>query len=202
MAETRALLTDHEREALAGDVEDDRARYEAASRVRSRVSDRLPDDLATLAEHYPDIFADVVGAVDAVDVEHDDQEASDEPARAPTDSAPVDVDAEAGSSEPPAAAGVEWRALDLPGDGATLEQRQDAVRELYDYLRHEGESTASEMRELVWAQTGYASARSAWKNCLADGLKQVAEQDDSLHVPSEGAHRWRYVDAVDVEADE
>lgn len=90
--------------------------------------------------------------------------------------------------------GVNFEDVDLPGSGGTLEQRREAVRELYDYLRHEGQATASEMRDLVWAKTGYASARSAWKNCLYDGLKQVAEQDDALHVPGEGQHQWRYAD--------
>jgi hypothetical protein len=57
MAKRRALLTEAEREILAGerDVKDN-YRYSVESRVRTRIRDELPGDVETLREHYPEIF--------------------------------------------------------------------------------------------------------------------------------------------------
>lgn len=214
MAESRALLTDTERRRIAGDGEDQR-RYEAISRVRARIRDEFAEDVATLAEHNEDLYTDLRDVVVAVDQDRRDELIIDEPAVAHDASTPSNVDLEdarpglvdvrhasgpVGEDSAPReqassgdeSASVEWRELDLPGSGGTLEQRQDAVRELYEYLQDEGHATAAEMQDLVWAKTGYASERSAWKNCLFKGLKQVAEQDSRLHAPGEGEHTWRY----------
>lgn len=55
MARTRALITETERRLIAGEGEDQR-RYEAVSRVRSRVNDELTTDIELLAEHHPDLL--------------------------------------------------------------------------------------------------------------------------------------------------
>lgn len=58
MAKSRAMLTETEREQIAGEHGDDR-RYQATSRIRNRIEDELPEDIATLAEHHPDLLEEL-----------------------------------------------------------------------------------------------------------------------------------------------
>lgn len=58
MARTRALLTETERRQIAGE-ETDQRKYEAVSRVRSRVEDELTTDVELLKEHHPDLLAEL-----------------------------------------------------------------------------------------------------------------------------------------------
>lgn len=58
MAVTRALLTETEREQLAGDHGKDR-QYQATSRVRARIREELPEDMAVLREHRPELLAEL-----------------------------------------------------------------------------------------------------------------------------------------------
>jgi len=68
MAKTRALLTETEREQIAGDHGDDR-RYQATSRVRRRIEDELAEDIEILKEHHPELLKELRGVVceDATD---------------------------------------------------------------------------------------------------------------------------------------
>lgn len=57
MARTRALLTERERKLIASDDPNDESkRYQAISRVRSRIQEELPEDIAVLSEHHPELF--------------------------------------------------------------------------------------------------------------------------------------------------
>jgi hypothetical protein len=58
MAKTRALITEREREQIAGEDTDQR-RYEATSRVRRRVKDELVKDIEVLAEHHPELLREI-----------------------------------------------------------------------------------------------------------------------------------------------
>lgn len=58
MAKTRALLTETEREQIAGERGDSR-KYQAASRVRSRIKDELTTDVEILREHHPDLYKEL-----------------------------------------------------------------------------------------------------------------------------------------------
>jgi hypothetical protein len=58
IARTRALITERERDAIAGN-ETDKERYEAVSRVRARVHDELVRDMSILCEHHEDLYAEV-----------------------------------------------------------------------------------------------------------------------------------------------
>ena len=58
MARTRALMTETERELIASE-ESEQRRYEAVSRVRSRVRDELTKDIELLEEHHPELFEEV-----------------------------------------------------------------------------------------------------------------------------------------------
>lgn len=62
MSNTRALITDTEREQLAGEHGDDR-RYQATSRIRRRINTKLVEDIETLAEHHPDLLDELRGVV-------------------------------------------------------------------------------------------------------------------------------------------
>jgi len=55
MAKTRALLTETEREQIAGEHGRDR-RYQATSRARRRIEDELTEDIEVLKEHHPDLL--------------------------------------------------------------------------------------------------------------------------------------------------
>jgi len=62
MAQSRALITETEREHLAGE-HGDRRKYEATSRIRSRISDELTEDIAVLEEHHPDLLEEMRNVV-------------------------------------------------------------------------------------------------------------------------------------------
>lgn len=62
MAKTRALLTETEREQIAGKHGDNR-KYQAASRVRRRIEDELTTDVEVLREHHPDLYNELREAV-------------------------------------------------------------------------------------------------------------------------------------------
>lgn len=63
MADGRALLTDREREILAGDADvSDNYRYKVESTARQRIR-QIEQDVAVLREHYPEIFAELQNTV-------------------------------------------------------------------------------------------------------------------------------------------
>lgn len=55
MAKSRALLTETEREQIAGEHGDER-KYQATSRVRRRIEEELTEDIEVLKEHHPDLL--------------------------------------------------------------------------------------------------------------------------------------------------
>ena len=58
MAKTRALLTETEREQVAGEHGDDR-KYQAVSRIRSRIDEELATDVEILREHHPNLYEEL-----------------------------------------------------------------------------------------------------------------------------------------------
>lgn len=60
MAKSRGLITDTEKERIAGetDVEDSK-RYQAVSRVRRRIREELPKEIDLLEEHHPDLLGEL-----------------------------------------------------------------------------------------------------------------------------------------------
>ena len=60
---SRALLTEKERERIAGDQDDEQRRYEAVSRARRRVHEELPEDLELLEEHHPTLYDEIKSVV-------------------------------------------------------------------------------------------------------------------------------------------
>ena len=58
VARTRALLTETEREQIAGE-HGQRRKYEATSRVRGRIADELVRDVEVLAENHPELLKEL-----------------------------------------------------------------------------------------------------------------------------------------------
>lgn len=53
---TRGLLTDQERKALRGKIEDPNQRSTYIARVRTRLEDRVGEDIKILRENEPELF--------------------------------------------------------------------------------------------------------------------------------------------------
>ena len=62
MARTRALMTETEREQIAGRQSEQR-KYEATSRVRRRINEELGRDVELLEEHHPDLLEELRAVV-------------------------------------------------------------------------------------------------------------------------------------------
>lgn len=60
---SRALLTEKERERIAGNPENEQRRHEAVSRARRRINEELPDDLELLEQHHPTLYDELVSVV-------------------------------------------------------------------------------------------------------------------------------------------
>ncbi|MFW6434870.1 MAG: hypothetical protein ACOCY1_00670 [Halovenus sp.] len=60
MAKSRGLITDTEKERIAGEADvDDSKRYQAVSRVRRRIKEELPKEIELLEEHHPDLLEEL-----------------------------------------------------------------------------------------------------------------------------------------------
>ena len=64
---SRALLTDMERKALRGEIDDQNQRSTYIARVRKRLDERFPEDARILKEHQPELFDSLRHQVDTVD---------------------------------------------------------------------------------------------------------------------------------------
>lgn len=64
MARSRALITDTEFERINGQADVESAkRYQAVSRVRKRIRDELPREMAMLEESHPDLLEELRAVV-------------------------------------------------------------------------------------------------------------------------------------------
>ena len=59
MARGRALITETEREHIAGERDHPQRRYEAVSRVRARIEEELAEDVLLLEQHHPDLLEEL-----------------------------------------------------------------------------------------------------------------------------------------------
>jgi hypothetical protein len=66
---SRALLTETERERIAGEGDNDQRRHESVSRARRRIREELPRDVEILREYHPTLYDELV----AVDGESSDE---------------------------------------------------------------------------------------------------------------------------------
>jgi len=224
MSEGRALLTEREREALAGD-ESGSYRYKTRSYLRNRL-EKLERDAELLAEHEPELFDRLQAAVcDDVDGQALDDTTgaggvTDDDERYPTDSdgsRERGVTASAGEpqSGPPADVLDVIDAVDADDDTDALPGTVDrddaaaAVAAARDYIRDHGGSTKTDLVENVMpdyplgydvdAALGKIDAgdryRGAWwRRVVKPGLKAL----DDVQTPPQGASTWRFTgDTVD-----
>jgi len=57
MAKSRGLITDTEQDRISGEADvDDSKRYQAISRVRRRIREQLPEEVAMLEKHHPELL--------------------------------------------------------------------------------------------------------------------------------------------------
>jgi hypothetical protein len=188
MAKTRALMTDTERERIAGltDVEDIKV-YQAKSRIRRRIEEELTFDLELLEEHAPDLHEELVDVV------------CPDPAPAETDTAAaVEPEAEPHTATPPvtdeededllARAEAVLDELDVPGRPRAVERtRRKAIMYAWDRLREEGKMEtwrlAADTLGQYWddPDLNYTTSGAAhrgpgyqlWDNCVRDALREL-----------------------------
>lgn len=70
VARTRALLTENDRQVLAGEKGDQNRRRNVKWEVENRIEDELPKDVELLAEQYPELFEKLQKIV-CEDAEHE-----------------------------------------------------------------------------------------------------------------------------------
>lgn len=205
MAKTRALMTQTERDRIAGreDVEDIK-RYQAISRVRRRIEEELTEDVLILEEHHEGLL-DELREVVCADAESPAESAAtpSEPEPAPEpeaddaarDGPPKRPDGLApgeGLPETPLSDDQEAMLRErLAGSGDRLDGRVDAVRRMYDRLRTLGEATRGDLLNVVDVDaTGYAHADSVWSNVVKG--KDTLAALPGAEKPASGMSTWRY----------
>jgi hypothetical protein len=95
MGGSRAIMTDTERERLAGAVDvDDIKIYQAKSRVRRRIREQLTHDVEVLAEHHPEMLELLRDTVETDASPDDSGSATDETTTQPDGSAVDTTDPE------------------------------------------------------------------------------------------------------------
>ena len=86
----------------------------------------------------------------------------------------------------------------LPGSGAKLEARREALHAAVEYLREHGAATPSDFQTDVYPDhpgrytAGDDPAYSWWTNCIYKGLRELAERTDLVEkADTTGEWSWR-----------
>lgn len=194
-AQYRALLTDREREILAGEADvTDNYRYRVVSRVRTKL-DALETDVALLREHHPGLLAEV-------------QEVTSDETGGEVHAARVTVDEEGEAfvgeefaeaveemDEPVFVSEEMVEALDALNLDA---DRREAVRAMYEYLRDARTARKSDFTGEVYPEhPAGLDSPDGWWNALATG-STTAESKGALadlpgvEKPPSGRPQWRF----------
>jgi len=208
MTEGRGLLTETEREAIAGERSDS-YRYKTRAYFRNRLEE-VEKDVEVLNEHAPELLEDLQATVcdrpaaAADNIAHKTPETPPDP----TDDLPPAEDTRR-DSEPAApretaesvtdtvAAFEAVDSVDVPGSGAKADRRREAVGAALEYIRGNGEATPADLRDDVYPDytgdytRGDDPAHSWWKNCVYPALRQIAEDDDRLQ-KADTTGRWSW----------
>ena len=170
MTEGRALLTEREKEALAGDGSDS-YRYKTRTYFRSRL-EKLERDVEMLAEHDPELLDELRDVVCA------DAESGRETGETPSEvSDDQRVGQAAGGRTSPerAAEGsdetdtliTDLRAhLDAVDATPKTEHGRDALVDVVRHLREHGTMKTAELKKALYAEYGehYGSDRAMWES--------------------------------------
>jgi hypothetical protein len=197
MTDRRALLTEREREIVAGEADvSDSYRYQTISRVRARFS-QLEKDLVALEQHG-DLAVELRGIVcGEVTPPQERRESGKRPAKG---GEVVDTREDSDRREPTPAPADEAASDNAELDSAldaldTTEARREAVRGCIAYLREHGTGQKSEFVDAVYPEHpgGYGSEGGWWNKIGKEYLQAVAEDAPALTPPAgEGSHTWRW----------
>jgi hypothetical protein len=201
MSEGRGLLTESEREALAGEHSKS-YRYKTRNYVRSRI-EKLAADIEVLESHEPELLADLRATVcesgresredridaDAVDTTTKDNERqADTPARRDDavareggrglDEGPVDTD------ELPATVNFDDAAAAIGAARAYIRDHGGATKA--DLVRHVMPDHVDAVLEKIDAGDRYRGAW--WRHVVKPGL----EAADDVEKPPQGGSVWEY----------
>jgi len=201
--EGRALLTDTERAALAGDRSDS-YRYKTRSYLKRRI-EKLEQDVEVLAEHAPKLLADVQAAVDAGDTQppRETQGAGEPTPDLEGDQSPTDTDRPTRAATEDASPDTQpFDGVEFP-TGKDREQCVEAINAAREYLRAEGPAT---MREIVSAvhpdyplgydvdaalakvEAGERYRGAWWRRIVKPGLDAAGD----VQSPAPGQSDYRY----------
>jgi hypothetical protein len=171
----RAILTDKEKEILAGDADvSDGYYYRVVTRVRKKV-ERLEEDLDLLDEHHDtlgDELREAVG-VGGRPVPDDTDTADERPAE------PVEKDA--GNTDDRLTTAVEKAADGWDATGEKLANRKAAARAVLEFAREHGQVSKQEAKETVYPENPVKgqSADTWYRNNVRPALNEAAEYDSS-----------------------
>jgi len=205
VTERRALLTDREREIIAGDADvEDSYRYQTISRVRARF-DRLKGDLEAFEKHgdLGDEFRDIVCRAEG---DRRDATEADEAHVEDRSGGPPGPTADAPDEPPVGASDDDLATVEFPG-GRDREACEAAVYAARDYLEEHGSAS---MRELVTevmpdhplgydvngalekVESGDRYRGSWWRRVVKPGLNALPD----VAAPA-GGGKWRYTGETD-----
>ena len=196
--EGRALLTDTERAALAGDRSDS-YRYKTRSYLKRRI-EKLEQDAEVLAEHAPDLLADIQTAVDGGDT-HPPQEP-----RETVDRTPEPEGDQSPTNTPPTPTAAEdarpFDSVDFPA-GKDREQCVEAINTTREYLQDKGPATMRDIvigvirdhplgydvdAALAKVEAGERYRGAWWRRIVKPGL----EAAEDVQSPAPGQSEYRY----------
>jgi hypothetical protein len=213
VSERRALLTDREREIIAGDADvADSYRYQTISRVRARF-DRLEGDLQALEEHgeLADEFRGIVCrtgadqsppagareiAAEGAGVSGEESAGGGSTPQPPGDGESRSESAHGGESAGGEHGDVERAIAALD----TTDERRGAVRACVDHLREHGTAQRKDFLAALYPEhaAGFGSEGGWWNRIGKEYLNAVADRVDAVEAPpKEGSRTWRYPPAID-----
>ena len=195
MAKSRAILTETEREQIAGEHGDKR-RYEATSRARARIRDELAVDIEILREHNPDLLDEIreVVCADAVDPNAGDRDTSETGENRPEIDPILDEgngsDAVDNDDEPveavedatdPIAAVVDRVADGWDDTADRLADRKAAARAVLQYARDHGSVSKQEAKDEIEPEYSVdgQNPRTWYRKNIRPVLKEAAQYDQS-----------------------
>jgi len=207
----RALLTDREREILAGEADvTDNYRYSVESRVRTRLKENLEADIEVIRTHYPEIFDELLYPLVCEPSAGDREEQTPEPAVGVYEEAvETEEPAEPGrAGREPAASGddlrdrmeAELEELDVPGRPPAVEEtRREAIKFAWERLREEGKMQPRDLANETFQEfeddpdLGYSASGTRydgyqlWDNCVRGVLRELPGV-----YPGSGSAGWKF----------
>jgi len=209
MGRYRAIMTDTDREYIAaGEEVDPHRRYQAISRVRSRINEELKTDVEVLEEHHPELLEELREVVcEGTEVEDIAEYGSSVSSAEPlVDDDRTDTEAKEGVYEDL----LRDRISDVEFP-STKDRAEciEAVRAAYEHLQANGRATMSEFVTEVMPEhpAGYDAESDVekindpdqrnrstwWRNVVKPGLNALSD----VQSPPQGGSDWKYTGETD-----